>query len=218
MGPGDSVGGTDIYECMEIEALSGDHYRCPGQPARSFVKERGSKFYGFAAKAESPKEALALLDSIRQEYPQAGHHCFAWRCSPTHPEVRFSDDGEPNHSAGLPIFNEILSQNLWNVVAVVSRYFGGTKLGVSGLIQAYRGTAQEALNLCKPQEEYVLRHFRLEFPYAHTGLVMRLLDNFGARIEENQMAHRAVLQISIRQTAANRLTEALGQLPDLSIT
>lgn len=124
-------------------------YRTIDAPTESLVKERGSKFYGYAHPCANENEAKAILETYRTKYPDATHHCYAWKLGVKGENERWSDDGEPGNSAGRPIFRQILSFEVTNVFVVVVRYYGGKKLGVPGLIHAYGQAANDCLTNAK---------------------------------------------------------------------
>src|SRR5690242_5641679 len=121
-------------------------YQTIEKSSDSIYKEKGSRFLAFARPVSSESDVKKVLESLRKEYFDARHHCFAWILGPEKKLFRAFDDGEPNHSAGDPILGQIRSRNLTNVLVVVVRYFGGTKLGVGGLISAYKTAASDALD------------------------------------------------------------------------
>ena len=121
-----------------------DTYITITQPSPEVLhKDRNSKFYGYAFPVTSEDEIKTCLDQLKKKHYQAGHFCYAWQLGMTYDSYRYNDDGEPSNSAGAPIYGQLQSFDLTNVFVVVVRYFGGTKLGVGGLIQAYRTTAQQ---------------------------------------------------------------------------
>lgn len=134
----------------------------------------GSRFLADVRRATSPEDALAEVDSIRQQYPDASHHCWAYRLH-TGNLARSSDDGEPGGSAGRPILAQIDGHELFDIVVVITRYFGGTKLGVGGLIRAYGGTAGAALDQVERIDVHETRSLDIEFPYALTKAVETVL-------------------------------------------
>lgn len=151
-------------------------------PASASYKEKGSKFIAFAHPVTDSEQIKTVLDILKKQYFDASHHCYAWVLGPEKKQFRAFDDGEPNHSAGDPILGQIKSRNLTNVLVVVVRYFGGTKLGVSGLISAYRFAAAEALNQTQVIEKFLMERVTLNFSYTDTSRVMSLLDEFNAQI------------------------------------
>ena len=120
-----------------------DTFKSISAPAEGIYKEKGSKFLAFAYPVVSEEEVKAILESVRKEYYDARHHCYAWRLGLNGNQWRYNDDGEPSSTAGRPIYGQILSRELSDVLIVVVRYFGGTKLGVPGLIRAYRTAAAD---------------------------------------------------------------------------
>lgn len=141
-------------------------YQTVQDKGAGLYKEKGSKFLSFAFPVMSEEDAKAHIDQLRKEYHDARHQCFAWAIGVERPQFRVSDDGEPNHSAGDPIFGQIISRNLTNVLVVVVRYFGGTKLGVSGLIVAYRTAVQAALENAGVIEKEICQELSIRYEYA----------------------------------------------------
>jgi uncharacterized YigZ family protein len=151
-------------------------------PTTVTYKEKGSKFIAFAHQVTDSEQIKAILEGLRKQYFDASHHCYAWILGPDKKQFRAFDDGEPNHSAGDPILGQIRSKNLTNTLVVVVRYFGGTKLGVSGLINAYKMAAAEALNQTRVLEKFITERFTLQFDYTDTSVVMALLKESEAEI------------------------------------
>lgn len=149
---------------------------------RSLFKDRGSKFIGIALHVTSEKEVKHELELLRKEFHDARHHCYAYVLGSDRSEFRANDDGEPNHSAGDPILGQIHSKNLTDTLIVVVRYFGGTKLGVSGLINAYKLAAEEALVNADIEKVIVKKDIKLTYPYDSTNEVMRLVSDLEIQI------------------------------------
>ncbi len=141
----------------------------------SLLKDRGSKFHGVVHPCLDLTQAQAYLEGIKQQFHDARHHCYAYRIGKSGETTYATDDGEPAHSAGDPILGAIKSANLTNVWVGVIRYFGGTKLGVRGLIEAYRGAAEEALIHIDRQEIILKAKFELVYPYERTSEIRRIL-------------------------------------------
>ena len=156
-----------------------DTYRSIAAPAKGIYKELGSKFLAFAHPVETEDQAKEILAAIRKEYFDARHHCFAWRIGLTGEPYRLSDDGEPSSTAGRPIHGQLLSQELSDILVVVVRYFGGVKLGVPGLIRAYRTATQDALSNARIVEKVAGEHFTLKFGYLQMNDVMKVLKDMG---------------------------------------
>lgn len=143
-----------------------------------FLKDRGSRFIAFAFPVSTMAEVSQHLEDLRKRYHDARHHCYAYRLGQTGAETYSTDDGEPSHSAGTPILGVIRSEELTGVLIIVIRYFGGTKLGVRGLIEAYRGAAQSALTDTTREEIIPKVTFRLDFPYTLTSTINKVLHPF----------------------------------------
>lgn len=153
-------------------------------PSRGIYKEKGSKFLAFAFPVDSEAEIKQRLDSLRKKYFDARHHCYAYILGPDKLKFKAHDDGEPNHSASDPILGQIRSKKLTNILVVVVRYFGGVKLGVGGLMQAYKSAAEDALAEASFIEIEVTKEIVLKFEYERTPEVMRLIKDFEMKILE----------------------------------
>lgn len=150
--------------------------------SESAYKEKGSKFIGIALPVSKVVEVKGCLDEIRRQYHDARHHCYAYMLGHNQSEFRANDDGEPNHSAGYPILGQIRANQLTNILIVVVRYFGGTKLGASGLINAYKTAAGAAIDNSKIVVSKVTSRVNLNYDYNNTNDVMRLIDDFKLKI------------------------------------
>jgi len=177
-----------------------DHYRTLSAPATGEFKDRGSKFIAYAWPVCSEEEALAHVDALRKEHFKARHHCFAWRLTPDGNRFRANDDGEPSGTAGRPMLAQIDSFGLTDVVVVVVRYFGGTLLGTSGLINAYREATAEALRSAMIVEKIVKDTFSLDFDYALMPDVMNAVKKLALDIFKEEYSERGLLEIGIRQS------------------
>jgi len=152
-----------------------DRYKTIQGKAQGLYKEKGSKFIALAFHVETEQEVKNRLLSVKKEFHDARHHCYAFRINPENEFFRSNDDGEPSGTAGKPILNQILSAELFNVLIVVVRYFGGTKLGVPGLIRAYKTAARDALEHANIVTSVITRTLELEFDYPLTNQVMRII-------------------------------------------
>lgn len=184
-----------------------DAYRSITAPSTGEFKDRGSKFIAYAWPVRSEAEALEHLEGLRKEHFKARHHCFAWRFEPDGSRFRSNDDGEPSGTAGRPILGQIDSLSLTYVMVVVVRYFGGTLLGTSGLINAYREAAAEALRNAEIIECLVKDVYRLDFDYALMPDVMNALKKLELEVLRQSFEDRGQIDIGIRQseTAATLL-------------
>lgn len=161
-----------------------DLYRTIQTSSEGSYKEKGSKFLAFAYRVSDEETIKQHLATLRSQYHDARHHCFAWRLGPEKTQYRVSDDGEPSGSAGKPIYGQFVSRDLTDLLLVVIRYFGGTKLGVGGLINAYRSAASDALDHNSILECRVYDRLKLEFEYDRMNSVMKLIKDLHLDFEE----------------------------------
>lgn len=152
-----------------------DNYLTIRKSAKGIYKDKGSKFLAFAYPVNSEQEAQQIVKALKKAYHDARHHCYAYRLGADKQQYRTNDDGEPSNSAGPPILGQIQAADLTNVLIVVVRYFGGTLLGVSGLINAYRSAAANALQNAKIVEETVYKLIEVIYDYTDTNVVMRIV-------------------------------------------
>lgn len=184
--------------------------------SESLYKDSGSKFLAFAYPVRSEEDIKLKIEGLRKKYFDATHHCFAWVLGADKSRFRAVDDGEPNHSAGDPILGQIRSKELTNVLVVVVRYFGGTKLGVGGLIQAYKSATEEALNLAAIVEEDVTEKFLIRYPYDETSEVMRLVKEFDTKILKQEYLEDCLLVIEVKLINKDSLLTKIELLQALS--
>ncbi len=196
-----------------------DSYQTIAEISEGFYKEKGSKFLGFAIPCDNKEDAKLHIDAYRKEHHNACHVCFAWRFGKNEPfEDRFSDDGEPNNSAGKPIFGQIIAADVTNVLIAVVRYYGGTNLGVGGLINAYRTSAKEAMEEAKCITEYILVHFKIKHSFESTGDIMSILNKYGGNIEKQDFENnQPTVEFNIKQGDASMIEEKLNQIQNIKI-
>lgn len=175
-------------------------------------KEKGSKFIGLAFPVASEDEVKSRLAEVRKKYFDARHHCYAYVLGADKSKSRANDDGEPNHSAGDPILGQIRSKNLTNVLVVVVRYFGGTKLGVGGLITAYKTSAEEALNGVPIIEQHVTATVVFEFGYEVTPAIMKLVKDFDLNIINQEFSDACSLTAEVLLSVKDNLLEKIRLL------
>ncbi len=159
-----------------------DHYPSIKAASTGEYKEKGSKFIAFAIPLEFEDEVKTWLDSYKKEYYDARHVCYAYSYGIENEVLKSNDAGEPNGTAGLPILNQIRSIGLKNILVIVVRYFGGTKLGVSGLVTAYKSAAKLALESAERIEKPITAEVEFDFPYLKMNAVMKLVKETGASI------------------------------------
>lgn len=198
--------------------LFSDTYRTIESEAHGLFRDRGSRFIAIAIPVSSQEEIKSRLAGLRKEYHDARHHCFAWMLAPDRQAWRISDDGEPSGTAGKPILGQINSRELTNVLVVVIRYFGGTLLGVSGLINAYRTAAADALNNARVVEKHVCQRWSVTFPYIAMNDVMKVLRDENCRQSEHAYSGSDVtVEILFRASASQQITGRLGKIAALQM-
>lgn len=197
--------------------MAEDTYLTLSRSSESLYKEKGSKFIGLAFPVASEQEIKNILEELRKKYYDARHHCYAYILAPDGEKYRANDDGEPNHSAGDPILGQIRSYNLSNTLIVVIRYFGGTKLGVGGLISAYKTAAAEAIEANDIIEEVVMETVKIRYGYESTNEVMRLIKEYGLEILKQEFKADCRMTLTVRQSLHQQLMESLTKLEELEV-
>jgi uncharacterized YigZ family protein len=192
--------------------LTPDFYYTIEKPAIAEFKDRGSKFLAYAYPVQSVEEFKTLLADLKKEHPKAAHHCFAYRLGTDKNNFRVSDDGEPSGTAGRPILGQIDSRELTNIVIIVIRYFGGTLLGVPGLINAYKSAALLALQSASIIQKPVYINYRLEFNYELMNDVMRIVKQCNCEVLKNETQLFCLVEIGIPK---KHLTEVVAKIKDL---
>ena len=189
-----------------------DSYRTIHSPAKGIFKDRGSRFIGFVFPVRSTEEVKKQVAELKKEHFSARHHCYAFRLGADKKHFHSNDDGEPSGSAGKPILGQIQSFDLTNVLIVVVRYFGGTLLGVPGLIAAYRGAAADALSNAEIVVAYVTEIYELHFPYAAMNEVMKILKENDLKQWDQDFQLECSLKFSVRKSAADKVLDQLKKL------
>lgn len=174
-------------------------------------KEKNSKFFGYAFPIQSESEVKPLIDPLRKKHFNAVHFCYAFQVGTDKISFRANDDGEPANSAGAPIYGQIQSHELTNILIVIVRFFGGTKLGVGGLISAYRTAAQMALEASEIVEKTIDFHYQISFEYKDMNKVMRIIKEKNLNIVSQQMDEKCAIEISVRKKNAMETFEAFDQ-------
>ena len=195
-----------------------DTYRTIAAPAEGLYKEKGSKFLAFAFPVRGTDEVKQHLDALRKEYFDARHHCYAYILGPAKDSYRANDDGEPSGTGGRPIHGQLLSADLTDTLIVVVRYFGGILLGASGLANAYKAAARDAISHATIVEKTIDITYRLHFEYPLMNDVMRLLKELGAQPRNQDFNLDCRLDISVRQSQSVRVYDALSKLYGLTIS
>lgn len=180
-------------------------------------KEKNSKFFGFAFPVTSEEEVKLHLEQLKKEHFSARHWCYAFQIGTTKMQYRANDDGEPNNSAGMPIYGQIQSFNLTNILIVVVRYFGGVKLGVGGLISAYREAAKMAIENATIIEKTIDVHFVITFDYKNMNKVMRIIKEKNLAIISQVMNENCQIEIATRKKNAEMVLDIFTNLFEVEI-
>ena len=198
--------------------MADDTYKMIAAPCEGLYKEKGSKFLAFAFPVSSVEEVKAHLDALRKEYFDARHHCYAYILGPYKETYRANDDGEPSGTGGRPIHGQLLSADLTNTLIVVVRYFGGILLGASGLANAYKAAARDAIDHAVVEVYTIDDLYHLHFEYPLMNDVMRILKEQGVVPRNQDFSLDCRLDVSVRKSQSQRLYDALSKLYGLEIT
>lgn len=194
-----------------------DTYKTIVGQSEAAIRERSSKFLALAYHVTTAEQVKEIMDGLRKKFYDATHHCYAYRLGPKGEEFRANDDGEPSGTAGKPILGQLLSNSLTNCLIVVVRYFGGTKLGVSGLISAYKESAAEVIGEAEIIEQTVDKHFTIEFPYLVMNDVMRIIKEEQPNILSQEFDNLCTMRLSIRESRAEGILGKLRKVEGASI-
>jgi uncharacterized YigZ family protein len=181
------------------------------------LKEKNSKFFGYAFPVTSEEEIKNHLDILRKKHHGAVHFCYAWQMGTDKISFRANDDGEPSNTAGMPIYGQIQSFKVTNIMVVVVRFFGGVKLGVGGLISAYRTAAQMALEVSDIVEKTIDVHYIVSFDYKHINKVMRIIKEKNLEIISQKMELGCEIEIATRKKNAEMVFEIFSSLFEVEI-
>ena len=194
-----------------------DTYKTIAAPSEGLYKEKGSKFLAFAYPVRTLDEVKAHLEQLRKDYFDARHHCYAYILGPRKDAFRANDDGEPSGTGGRPIHGQLLSADLTDTLIVVVRYFGGILLGASGLANAYKTAARDAIDHATIVERTIDVRYRLLFEYAAMNDVMRILKDYDLKPEQPHYDRDCSLEVSIRQSESVRFYDAVADLRTVRI-
>ena len=190
----------------------------PTSIAEGCYKEKGSKFLAFAYPVTTQDEIKQILADLRKKYYDATHHCYAYILGFDKEEFRMNDDGEPSSTAGKPIYGQLLSNNLTNVLVVVVRYFGGTKLGVSGLIKAYKTSTQVCLESAVIVEKKVMRFYKITFAYDKMNAVMSFLKQINAQQKHHSFDMECSIEVLINEENSNKFEEEISKISNVKFS
>lgn len=186
-----------------------DEFKTIKSEVRTETKVQGSRFIATALPVQTKADADSFLARIRKEFWDATHNCHAWRLGVDGTQFRYNDDGEPNGSAGKPILAVIDKLELTDVIVVVTRYFGGTKLGVGGLVRAYGGTAEQMLSKAEKLTKYKTELIEATFPHLHISNVMHVVSKVGAKIVDTMYDEDVHAKLEVRLSRAEELKSML---------
>jgi len=196
-----------------------DVYKTVNKPSPEILyKDRKSKFYAAVYPITSEDDVKPIVEELRKKYHTANHVCYAWQLGVESPTYRANDDGEPNNSAGMPIYGQIQSFDVTNVLITVTRIFGGTKLGVGGLIQAYKTAAQMALESAKIVKRTVKAELRLQFGYPVMDIVMRTIKQKDLNIVSQKMELDCELTVSVRLSELEETFQLFDEMHGVDVT
>jgi uncharacterized YigZ family protein len=194
-----------------------DTYKTIKEKSDGRFNDKGSKFLAYAFPVKNEKEIKKILNQIKKEHHSASHHCYAWRLGTEEITFRTNDDGEPSSTAGKPILGQFLSFELTNILIIVVRYFGGTLLGTSGLINAYRTAAAEAIKNAKIETRIIEKKLTLKFTYKEMNEVMQIIKQENLDITDTRFELECELDFSVRKSEAGRIEEIFQQFYGVKI-
>lgn len=198
---------------MEVESF--DSYKSIQAPSQGLFKDNGSRFIALAYPVETEAEVKEIVSSLRKEYHDARHHCYAYRLGYKADVFRSSDDGEPSGSAGRPILGQIDSAGLSDILVVVVRYFGGIKLGIPGLIRAYKTSTADALSNAVIVPKTATQRFLAEFDYLSMNSVMKVLKDLGLQPQNQNFGESCSLEVAVRLSSVPIFKEKLENIVKL---
>jgi uncharacterized YigZ family protein len=194
-----------------------DIYRTITEPTEGYFKDKGSKFHAYLYPVQNEEEIKEILLRIKKEHFSARHHCYAWRLGQEEVRFRANDDGEPSSTAGKPILGQLLSHDITNVLCVVVRYFGGTLLGVSGLINAYRQAAMEAIAQAKIETRLIETELEITFSYKELNTVMQIIKNENLNQTKTEMTESCRIRFTIRKSEEERIRKQFSDLYGVTV-
>lgn len=194
-----------------------DSYKTILQLSSGAFSDRGSKFLAFIYPVRAEGEVKEILSRLRKEHPKANHHCWAFRLSPDRSVFRVSDDGEPSGTAGRPILNTLLSYDVTNVLAVVVRYFGGTLLGVPGLINAYKKATIDALDQAAIIELSISSVYEISFDHSKMNDTMKIIKDEGLKVRNQIFDNLSVIQVDIRLSQQEKVLGRFKNIDGLQV-
>ncbi|MCY0977799.1 YigZ family protein [Chryseobacterium wangxinyae] len=191
-------------------------YKTIEKPVENMLlKEKGSKFIGFAFPINNETDLKNALEKIRAEHPKATHHCYALRMGLNGENYRANDDGEPSGSAGLPIYNQLLANEITNVLVISVRYYGGTKLGVSGLVKAYKECAKITLEEAKIITKELETEIEIKFSFNQQNVIFTLLSKYDAKVLNFDANENCILTATLKTAQKESISEKLSEMQNI---
>lgn len=198
--------------------MNKDEYKSLSKPSKEVLfKDKGSKFFGYAFPAQNENDVQTALDELKKQHNKARHFCYAWQLGKNYEHFKANDDGEPSNSAGMPIYGQLQSFEITNCLVVVVRYFGGTKLGVGGLITAYKTTAKLCLESARIKTHTIDRQLKIICEYDQMNDVMRLVKTYELNIDNQELKINCQFIISIRQKDFENIKSRFDQIYGLEV-
>jgi uncharacterized YigZ family protein len=197
--------------------MESDSYKTISLSGKGLYKDKGSKFIAISKHIDNEESFKVFIDELKKEYYDARHHCYAWRLGPVECRFRSNDDGEPSGTAGKPILNQILSNELYYTAVVVVRYFGGTKLGVPGLISAYKNSARDAIGNSKVVKKYIYRSLELAFEYPRLNDIMRIVKEHELKILTQDFQIDCLMRLDVKKNDIKNIINRLSVFHDIRI-
>lgn len=194
-----------------------DQYKTIKCPSEGLYKDKGSKFLAFAYPFTQESELKNIIEPLRKEHFKAVHFCYAYRIGMDKNSFRINDDGEPSGSAGRPILNVLLSKEITNILVVVVRYWGGTLLGVSGLINAYKSATEEALTNAEIIEKTVNEIYQITYGYVQMNDIMKVVKDFDVKIVNQKFDNQCVIEIEFRTSLAPQVLGKLEKIEEIEV-
>ena len=194
-----------------------DQYKTIKSPSEGLFKDKGSKFLAFAYPFEDENKLKKYIEPLRKEHFKAVHFCYAYRLGMDKTQFRISDDGEPSGSAGRPILNVLLSKEITNILLIVVRYWGGTLLGVPGLINAYKSATEEALKAAEIIEKTVNEAHQITFAYVQMNDVMKVVKDFDLKINNQQFDNQCIMEIEFRQSITSQVLGRFDKIEEILV-
>src|SRR5574344_1668691 len=197
--------------------LKDDTYKTIALPSEGIFKDKGSKFISYAFPVSDEESVKEIVQRIKKEHYSARHHCYAYRLGFSGENYRVNDDGEPSGTAGKPIYGQLLSKDLTNILVVVVRYFGGTLLGVSGLINAYKSATVDVIANSEIVTKIILKRFRLQFDYMTQNSVMKIIKDEQLEIVKSEYQMYCILEVLVRLQKEENILEKMRKIEGLKI-